>query len=102
MIDNRVELKKTLAAERDQWLARMTPQTRELFEKEVLPRLRRGEGAPLLDEVLAVDHVRRPVSIREFISGREYLNLTIGDGGIRPKIVEGLERLFAGAYNNVL
>jgi hypothetical protein len=47
-------------------------------------------------------YLRMPVSVREFITGKDYLNQTIGDSGVYPKIVEALEDLFTREYSEVV
>ena len=47
-------------------------------------------------------YTRIPVSVREFVSGKPYLNLPIGQSGVYPKIMEALEHLFEGPYSDVL
>ena len=47
-------------------------------------------------------YLRIPVSVREFVTGRPYLNLPIGSSGVYPKIMEALELLFDGPYSDVV
>ena len=47
-------------------------------------------------------YVRIPVSVREFVNGKPYLNLPNGQSGADPKIMEALEHLFDGPYTDVL
>jgi len=53
-------------------------------------------------EIWSRRYRRIPVSVREFITGERYLNLSIGESGIYPKIIEGLEELFRGDYAEVI
>jgi hypothetical protein len=47
-------------------------------------------------------YIRVPVSLEEFITGPDYLNLTIGPTGVYPKIMECLELIFGGPYSEVV
>ena len=47
-------------------------------------------------------YTRIPVSVREFVEGKPYLNLPIGQSGVYPKNMEALEHLFEGPYSDVV
>ena len=90
-----------LLQEQQTLLRRMTPAARAVFEREMLPALQRGEIPPVCDRLWEVDYVRKPVSVPEFLLGKDYLGPQLR-GFVYPKIVDDLEELFEGDYTEVV
>ena len=80
---------------------RLTPPARKKFVDSLLPKLINKPDRAASNMLYARDYLWPPVSVQEFVEGKQYLG-NILRGNIYPKILNDLIELFEGRYSEVL
>ena len=80
---------------------RLTPPARKKFVDSLLPKLINKPDRAASNMLYARDYLWPPVSVQEFVEGKQYLG-NILRGNIYPKILNDLIELSEGRYSEVL